>query len=55
MRNIGTLTAGPDQRAVVHEGKLLIVNWDYSKDSVKIQSLSVGGGKIWTEDFELTI
>ncbi len=40
--NRGLLTAGPNQRAVIYERQLLIVDWDYSKDSVKIQYVNLG-------------
>ena len=42
MRDINTLTARPDQKAVIYAGQLLIVEWGYSKDSVQIQYLSLG-------------
>ncbi len=42
MKDIDTLTARPDQKAVIYEGQLLIVNWGYSRDSVELQYLSLG-------------
>ena len=46
MRDIDTLTARPDQKAVVYEGQLLIVEWGYSRESVQIQYLSLGMAEI---------
>jgi len=34
---INTLTARPDQKAVIYKGQLLVVEWGYTKDSVQIQ------------------
>jgi len=35
--DIGTLKAGPNQRAVVYKDQLLIVKWNYPEESVNIQ------------------
>jgi len=42
VKDINTLTARPDQKAVIYEGQLLIVEWGYSRESVQIQYLILG-------------
>jgi len=37
VKDIGTLTAGPNQRAVVYKNQLLIIDWSYPDQSVDIQ------------------
>jgi len=37
VREIGSLTAGPNQRAVVYKNQLLIVDWSHPQQSVTIQ------------------
>jgi len=37
IQDIETLTAHPNQRAVVYKGQLLIIDWDYYNQSVEIQ------------------
>ncbi len=44
IQDIGTLTARPDQRAVVYKGKLLIIDWHCDKysHSIEIQYQDLG-------------
>jgi len=37
VKDIGTLTASPNQRAVIYKNQLLIVDWSYPNQSVDIQ------------------
>jgi len=42
IQDIGTLTARPNQRAIVYKNQLLIIDWSYSDRAVKIQYQDLG-------------
>jgi len=48
VKDIGTLTARPNQRAVIYKGQLLIIDWDFLTQTIGIQYHSLGNMTIWS-------
>ncbi len=46
IQDIGTLTARPNQRAVVYKGQLLIIDWNHVDDEVYIQYQNLGNVRV---------
>ena len=46
IQDIGTLTARPNQRAVIYKGQLLIIDWDYLTQTIGIQYHTLSNFKV---------